>query len=186
MNIQDLIKTAIVEPQLDPSFHFEFVKRSRSEHSMMHDTLNAKGVVIDIRKLYVMPEAYAANGFPLLAIAPMRAAKVVYRRIGNSVEFKDLSTDPCRPFSIELPLPEKSHRVILNLEAPVPFVPKKLDPGYWQRKKHYILFDSDWSPVPRSEDPYLLRRLSTNQFEIVAHWDLTSIEKHLIQIVAGS
>jgi hypothetical protein len=60
--------------------------------------------------------------------------------------------------------------------APVPLIPPRLLPKKLT-DAHYILWEVDvWEMVPPT-DPYLLERITSNVFVILAGWDLTEIEK---------
>lgn len=61
----------------------------------------------------------------------------------------------------------------------VPIVPPALRPGA-DLSRYWILFEVErWEPVaPR--DPLLLRHLSGSLYAVLAHWDLTEVERAVI------
>lgn len=68
-----------------------------------------------------------------------------------------------------------------RLKAPVPMIPPRLRPLNLH-DDYYILWEVDsWTVMP-SRDPYLLRRITTNLFAVVAAWDLTDVE---LAVMAG-
>lgn len=62
--------------------------------------------------------------------------------------------------------------------AMVPSIPISLRPAH-QLRRYHILFEAVWQPVP-PVDPMLLRRLSANLFAVVAVWDLTDLERAVL------
>jgi len=61
-------------------------------------------------------------------------------------------------------------------KALVPIIPVHLRPKRGLENYH-ILFEAEWEPVP-PRDPYLLRRIGkADLWLVVAHWDLTEIER---------
>jgi hypothetical protein len=61
-------------------------------------------------------------------------------------------------------------------KAMVPLIPIHLRPKRGLANYH-ILFEAEWTPEP-PRDPYLLRRIGkADLWVVVAHWDLTEIER---------
>jgi hypothetical protein len=60
--------------------------------------------------------------------------------------------------------------------ALVPIVPIHLRPQRGLQNYH-VLWEADWKPLPPT-DPYLLRRIGkADLWLVVAHWDLTEVER---------
>ncbi len=70
-----------------------------------------------------------------------------------------------------------------ELQARVPMVP----PGKIPRKNaamenYVILWEADWQKAPR--DPVLLKRITREYFTVEAEWDLTDVERMLLETAA--
>ena len=72
-----------------------------------------------------------------------------------------------------------------TIEAPVPTIPASLRPDA-ELKNYYILFEVEsWSEFlddsgNTGRDPLLLKRLSNNLFVVLAAWDMTDLEKAVL------
>lgn len=67
------------------------------------------------------------------------------------------------------------------IEAKVPIIPAHLVPS-GKLDNYYILFEvSDWKPMPVYKDPFLLKRINSNAFIVLAEWDLTPVEQAIIR-----
>lgn len=64
------------------------------------------------------------------------------------------------------------------IKAIVPSIPVHLRPN--NVEKYWILWDAVWTPAP-PEDPLLLKRLGRDIFAIVAQWDLTDLERSILE-----
>lgn len=63
-----------------------------------------------------------------------------------------------------------------NHQAQLPLVPIHLRPKRGLANYH-ILWEAEWEPLP-PRDPYLLRRIGkADLWLVVAHWDLTEVER---------
>jgi len=61
-------------------------------------------------------------------------------------------------------------------EAQVPIIPLHLRPKRGLENYH-VLWEAEWKPLPAT-DPYLLRRIGkADLWLVVAHWDLTEVER---------
>lgn len=65
------------------------------------------------------------------------------------------------------------------LRARVPLVPPSVRPKA-SLDKYVILWEADWKTAPR--DPYLLRRLTQDLFVVLAQWDLTEVERTVLEM----
>lgn len=62
-----------------------------------------------------------------------------------------------------------------KFRAMVPVVPAGLRPGHHLRNYH-VLWEAEWDACP-PVDPYLLKHIGGDLYAIVAHWDLTELER---------
>ncbi len=67
----------------------------------------------------------------------------------------------------------------IALTAPVPLIPPKHLPEVLT-DDYYILWEVDEWKMIAPTDPYLLKRLTRNHFIVLAGWDLTEIEKSVM------
>lgn len=63
-------------------------------------------------------------------------------------------------------------------DAMVPLVPPQYRPRH-ALSNYHILFEAEWEPIP-PRDPFLLKRVAGDLFVILAHWDLTEIERAVL------
>jgi hypothetical protein len=69
---------------------------------------------------------------------------------------------------------ERVHRS--SHKATLPTIPAYLRPARGLANYH-ILWEAEWEPIP-PRDPYLLRRIgNADLWLVVAHWDLTEVER---------
>lgn len=64
------------------------------------------------------------------------------------------------------------------VKAIVPSIPAHLRPS--KPENYFILWDAVWQPAP-PVDPLLLKRLSRDMFAVVAQWDLTPLERSILE-----
>lgn len=65
--------------------------------------------------------------------------------------------------------------------ARVPVVPPEHLPRA-KLRNYQILWEADWESAPR--DPVLLRRITRDHFVVMAQWDLTEIERLVLEMAA--
>lgn len=65
-----------------------------------------------------------------------------------------------------------------SIKALVPSIPAHLRPA--NLEKYFILWDAAWTPAP-PVDPLLLKRISPALFVVVAQWDLTDLERSILE-----
>jgi hypothetical protein len=72
---------------------------------------------------------------------------------------------------------DRKHRVSRSDHAAqLPLIPAHLRPQRGLANYH-ILWEAEWEPLP-PRDPYLLRRIGkADLWLVVAHWDLTEVER---------
>lgn len=67
----------------------------------------------------------------------------------------------------------------VTIQTKVPIVPANKLPKKGNLSDYYILWEVDeWKNVPK--DPFLLRRININLFVIISSWNLTKLERALI------
>lgn len=77
--------------------------------------------------------------------------------------------------------PERTEIEKPHLKIKVPLIPAHLLPS-GALKNYYILFEVEkWDEVPVAKDPFLLRRINSNCFLVLAEWDLTEVEQAIIR-----
>jgi hypothetical protein len=69
------------------------------------------------------------------------------------------------------------------VKAIVPSIPPPLRPN--NVEKYFILWDAVWTPAP-PVDPLLLKRIGRDIFVVVAQWDLTPLERSVLEGRLGS
>lgn len=123
---------------------------------------------------------------PLLAVAMASAERVYYASDPNGARFTTRESkswngrweadfywrDRRRTFHLnvgDLPPVKGIHRAL------VPYVPMPLRPR-GALSNYLVLFEARWEPVPPT-DPMLLRHLHGDLYAVVAHWNLTDLER---------
>lgn len=66
-----------------------------------------------------------------------------------------------------------------DIQARVPLVPPALRPKA-QLDNYVLLWEANWEEAPA--DPYLLRRVTQDLFVVLAQWDLTEIERLVLDM----
>jgi hypothetical protein len=72
----------------------------------------------------------------------------------------------------------RSNLASYPLKAIVPSIPAHLRPKALEN--YHILWDAEWAPQPPT-DPILLSRVSETIFVVVAQWDLTALERGVLE-----
>lgn len=163
--------------------------------------------IIDIFEVF-KNNSLRDNGDPILGIARADWKKVYFHkeRMGAGT-FSDIESNwnhsnnpsvalPSTTFKdwALVPLPDdadewaKNNRDIerARLQVKVPLIPSHILPN-GSLDNYYILFEVEegaWAekPVPPvGADPYLLKRINTNTFVILAEWDITPIEQAIMR-----
>jgi hypothetical protein len=136
------------------------------------------------------------QGLPRLAIARADANRVNYRFMNDRAEFtsqwesnwgnRKRAETSFRSFSSliwnfqEAVRPFNGRR--WQYTAIVPTIPPGVRPRYARLAHHLILWEADWERAPR--DPYLLKYLAGHMYTIEAEWDLTDLERGLLDNAA--
>ena len=154
--------------------------------------LLAKGKTI-IKALESIAKAGVdAKGMPKLAIATATAKSCYLQRDQNGAAIMS-STDNPRALSNvfrwrEFSFPaetfpwswdRKYRSSHSHHKAQLPLIPVHLRPKRGLANYH-ILWEAEWEPIP-PRDPYLLRRIGkADLWLVVAHWDLTEVERAVL------
>ena len=143
------------------------------------------------------------DGEPKLGIVRADASKCVFHkqslgagRFSESIDWRDKEI-PAR-FDVILPsntFPEWKtqeqspdvenwdfHPIIRrNIQTKTPICPPHLLPE-GKLDNYYILFEVDkWNEMPVAKDPFLLKRINSNAFIVLAEWELTEVEQAVIR-----
>ena len=133
------------------------------------------------------------KGQPKLAIARADLSTIFFEKqasfksgLGWRDSFTNSRTwrDRSKPASVFLPIdafvPEDRRGEITSktLASAVPHIPADLRPKH-KLENYHILFEvQSWEEYNR--DPFLLKRIIGNLFEVLAEWDLTELEASLL------
>ena len=137
------------------------------------------------------------NNEPRLAIARADINEVLFerrdtgsgifgvsQRYSRGVEWlKDNVYMPDKTFKIHWEREENSTWNIKGklLKTKVPLVPVELTPE-GSLRNYYILWEvKSWEILPEVKDPFLLKRISENMFVILGSWDITELERAIIE-----
>jgi hypothetical protein len=144
------------------------------------------------RKVIDIFEAFKFTGLneknePKLAIAKADSKYITFvkqdRKRGYFSEYKNKDS-VCLPentFTVDFPRVPNSNWNFINerIRTRVPIVTANKLPTKGNLKDYYILWEVDsWENVPK--DPFLLKRISNNLFVIISSWNLTKLERALI------
>lgn len=128
-------------------------------------------------------------GLPRLAIARADAPRVQYRFTTDQTAWFTAKWDSSyrtRPREVrefkrlnwDAKLATKPFTGRWEYTAIVPTIPPGVRPRYARLAHHFILWEADWTRAPR--DPFLLRHLAGDMYTIEAEWDLTDLERQLL------
>jgi hypothetical protein len=114
------------------------------------------------------------QGAPKLAIAEAHRTEVNFYTGGSQLIF--YHERDCHPV-LHTPRPQTWPNKHLRLKAPTPLIPPACHPPNLQLENLHILWEVEkWEPVaPR--DPFLLKRLGGPFYVILSAWDLTDVER---------
>lgn len=135
----------------------------------------AKGKkVISVRKA-IQQAGVDSQNRPKLAIAPAHLQRVRCVRNRDEVVFTNW---PDGRIEIKIPFPGMINAN--SCQALMPRIPPQHRPAQSVLKHYHILFEADWTAAP-PVDPYLLRRISSDAWIILAAWELTEVELSVIR-----
>ena len=135
------------------------------------------------------------DGRPILAIARADRKQVrVYKswRLGPTLTFDAHATSGQGPQSETL-VREVTRREIANHQtrtgyATVPMAPPKHRPPTGQLRDWFVLWEVDqWHDRPVTDppfDPWLLKHIEGDFYQVLACWDLTELERAAMQLAA--
>lgn len=134
------------------------------------------------------------QGLPKLALAPATAEAAHIRRerngsmimapsnnfwrtLSNQFRFgQETFTFPAESFATYVHDGKRYHHANDTHRAIRPTIPLHLRPKR-ALENYHVLWEAEWEPVP-PRDPYLLRRIGkADLWLVVAHWDLTEVER---------
>lgn len=80
------------------------------------------------------------------------------------------------------PKPEWYKIIRQKIKTTIPIIPANLMPTA-KLENYYILWEvKDWHEIiPPKGDPFLLKRISSNLFSVLAEWDVTEIERAVLR-----
>lgn len=122
-----------------------------------------------VRKLPAVP-------VPKLAVTPSRAKDVTYRGLGHFMFF---STGK---WEMSVRAPNRDLGSGPSFQAQAPIIPADAQAVIEQNKFSLVLWEADWKPVPVPlGDPAILIPLIGDLYAVGAVWDLTELEKKVLQ-----
>ena len=128
-----------------------------------------------------------AKNEPRLAICKADNKTVTFRKESNrkgtfeSSNYRYNVNLPNNTFNIDFPSSPGRTWDIINqrIKTKVPIVPANKLPEKGSLKDHFILWEvEDWEVIPK--DPFLLKRISNNLFVVISSWNLTKLERALM------
>jgi hypothetical protein len=143
-----------------------------------------------------LPRTIARGGFrddglPRLAVVRADAAECFVRWDGSDLVYADRD-DPranrgalVGAVSVRVPVPggdlpaRRVSRYGQAARAVVPLIPPAHRPRLRRLRHRHILWEADWTPVP-PRDPALLQHIRGDLWAVLAVWDLTDLERHVL------
>jgi len=185
------------------------VRRSRhaADRLMMraYKSLSEGQGVINLIEVLKAGGVHQETWLPKLAVMRADQPHVYFRRRNNGAGFYSFSeryyitskTRKGQALRLQFSIPENGQPFCSNYSerpgdywdthsAPVPPIPPEYRPAD-ALSKYCILWEVPvWSPVRPPDDPVLLRALGGDLYAVLAHWDLTEIEKMVLASILGS
>jgi hypothetical protein len=122
------------------------------------------------------------DGLPHLAITNAAAQRVHCWAANELVEFSEASkrggASTRSTIRVDRMLPPRAATGKWNATALVPLIPLHLRPKF-DLRRYWILWEADWVRAP--VDPYLLRRLKGDLWIVLAAWELTAVERAVLE-----
>lgn len=154
------------------------IKKLRKEQKLIKQVYNylRKGKrIIDLNRSF---EIAGLNelGQPKLAIARADWEKVTIVRNYDKIIFKEEDWSRKENITISNTIFEKCN--FYKLETPLPYVPPYI--SIYDPKKFYILWEVEgWKKI-QPRDPILLKKISNNFYLVCNFWNLTEIERKIM------
>ena len=176
-----------------------------NELAVVHQNLAAGRKLLSVNKAMEIG-GVKSNGYPTLAIANASARWTWFIRDAGRIHDNDGRWDhPAVAFVSEYgenpgwPIKNSWKRATRNsvfrflsnhfpirmneghIAARVPIVPATMLPKFGLRN-YCILWEADWEAAPK--DPLLLRRITREWYSVEAEWNLTRIERMVLEMAA--
>jgi hypothetical protein len=132
-------------------------------------------------RVVCLPHVIRAAGFndkglPLLAVSRSNWEWCHYGSRSEAISFRPDRFNDKKRIELVMQLPEGAG--YKSARALVPPVPPRFRPA--DLGNYYTLWEAEWLPEP-PRDPLLLKQVSTTMFVVVAQWDLTDIERAVLE-----
>lgn len=127
------------------------------------------------QRVVVLPSAlrkagFNAEGLPVLAVAQAHWEWCQYKSWQGTSEFFD---GAC---SMKFQLGDSNWKS--GYQALVPPIPPRFRPE--RLYDYHVLWEAEWQKAP-PEDPILLKKVSDNVYVVLAQWDLTDVERAVLE-----
>lgn len=134
------------------------------------------------QRVIVLPSAIRATGFNELGLPKLAVARATwewcrYESGTNTMTFRPDDWRSKAKMEFLCPLPDAA-RHKHNFRALVPPVPPQFRPE--RLENYHILWEAEWAKCPPL-DPILLKQISATVYLVVAQWDLTPVERAVLE-----
>lgn len=119
---------------------------------------------------FVRFDVYGSTGSPRYSYTAGFDASAGWRKQNRELVFPDLVWNE--------PLAREAYGRRHRWQAIVPTIPPAVRPKWARLFSHFILWEADWERAP--VDPFLLRHLAGDLYTVEAEWDLTELERSLL------
>jgi hypothetical protein len=152
----------------------------------------ARGLSVISLSAAITAGGFFENGLPRIAVCRADARTCLVQRswYGNELTFYDQDADTWRRYTalvgghtvkVRVSLPEPvNQKTRTNATTVVPPIPPRFRPKRARLASHHILWEVEkWDLTP-PHDPALLRHIRGDLWAVLATWDLTDIERHVL------
>lgn len=187
------VSTIQLEPSEARKHYEEYLKHRKfetpvdAEIKRAYRAIAMGGTVIQALKS-IVNAGTDERGRPHLAITRADQTRIICSRMRRDGQNYSVTFEPTWrtrasdvAFEVRMPITARPPNTwgFDRLEAIVPIIPLHLRPRT-QLAAYHILWEADWQEVPR--DPFLLKSLGKGDlWLVVAAWDLTEIERTVLQ-----
>jgi len=186
------------------------VSRAAADRMMMKAfrALSEGKGVLDLKQALAKGGAFEDGVLPKLAVMRADQERVYFRRDGlggfysnNERYYLRDVLKKAQAARIQFSLPQRSlpvlsfandphnerwHKSISIHSAPVPPIPPEHRPSD-AYSKYCILWEvGEWTPHTPPGDPILLQPIGGDLYAVLAHWDLTEVERMVLGAILGS